>query len=399
VNLVGNAIKFTDEGEVVLEVERESRCEDGVELHFTVRDTGIGIPEERQSAIFDAFEQADNSRTRRYGGTGLGLAISSRLASAMGGKIWLESEPGRGSTFHFTARLDVAPPDPAKPRDVQTTSIPQTPILVVDDNATNRKILDEMLRNWGMSPTVVASVPEAVRQLQEAHQQGQPYPLVITDASMPEMDGFDLVEQIKQDEQLRSTVVMMLSSGDRSEDVSRCQQLGVAAYLLKPVKQSELFNVIASALDTRTAGVESRHQAPTDDSKPLPSLRILLAEDSLFNQKLALGLLGKRGHSVVVANHGREAVDAWQSQDFDLILMDVQMPEMDGLEATIAIRDKESHSGQRIPIIAMTAHAMKGDREKCLEAGMDGYVAKPIHAAELFAAIESVLGSQQSHRP
>jgi CheY-like chemotaxis protein len=244
----------------------------------------------------------------------------------------------------------------------------------------------------------MASAREAIDELRNAHGERRAYPMVITDANMPDMDGFELASRVKQDADLRSTVIMMLTSGDRSEDVSRCKQAGVVAYLLKPVKQSELFNVIVSSLGAPASQAgqdEGPQTVATQPSTSLPSLRILLAEDSLFNQKLALGLLGKRGHEVVVANDGKEAVEACRTQDFDLVLMDVQMPEMDGFEATAAIRAREQRTGAHLPIIAMTAHAMKGDREKCLEAGMDSYVAKPIHASELFAAIESVLGPRQ----
>jgi PAS domain S-box-containing protein len=390
-NLVGNAIKFTAAGEVVLGVERESQSDDEVILRFAVADTGIGIPREKQAAIFDAFEQADSSTTRRFGGTGLGLAISSRLVQLMDGRIWVESDVGRGTTFRFTAHFGIAGGEAAEVSPVGRALVRDTPVLVVDDNATNLHILEEMCRNWGMKPTAVLGVPEALASLRSALQSGQPYALVLTDANMPDIDGFSLAEQVKQDAELSSTVIMMLTSGDRPGDVARCEQLGVAAYLLKPIKQSELFDAIVMALGITDAEPEARETMAAEQPSRLHSLRILLAEDSLVNQKLAVGLLEKYGHTVVVANHGGEAMAALDAQDFDLVLMDVQMPEMDGFEATAAIRTKEKRTGAHIPIIAMTAHAMKGDREQCLEAGMDGYIAKPIRAKQLFETLETML--------
>ena len=387
VNLVGNAVKFTEAGEVVLDVDRQSQSDEEVVLHFTVSDTGIGIPEEKQAAIFEAFEQADSSTTRRFGGTGLGLAISTRLVRAMNGRIWVESEVGRGSKFHFTARFGIPTGTPTVVSPAKTAIIRGTRVLVVDDNATNRRILEEMLCNWGMRPVTAAGAGEALRLLREAQQAGDPYVLVLTDANMPDIDGFSLAEQVKQDAQVGSTVIMMLTSGDRPGDISRCQQLGVAAYLLKPIKQSELFDAIALALGISEPEDEAAETPAAEQASRLPALRILLAEDSLVSQKLAMGLLEKYGHTVVIANHGREAVAALESQDFDLVLMDVQMPEMDGFEATGVIRAKEKRTGGHIPIIAMTAHAMKGDRERCLEAGMDGYISKPIRVKEVFETI------------
>ncbi len=392
VNLVGNAIKFTDAGEVLLEVGVDSSSDHEVVLHFAVSDTGIGIPEDKRAVIFDAFEQADNSTTRRFGGTGLGLAISSRLCEMMGGRIWVESEVGRGSTFHFTARFALAEELPAAPTPAQPAVVGGTSVLVVDDNATNRRILEEMLHNWGMLPTVVARARDALQLLREAHQAGRPFRLVLADASMPEMDGFSLTHEIKQDPQLGSTVIMMLSSADRPGDVSRCERLGLASYLLKPVKQSELLDAILVALGVSAAEDEALEPLAATRFARLRPLRILLAEDSLVNQKLAVGLLERVGHRVVVANNGQEALGAAESQSFDLVLMDVQMPEMDGLEATAAIRAREKRTGRHLPIIAMTAHAMPGDRQRCLEAGMDEYLAKPIRARQLLAMIETVLG-------
>ncbi|MGI6415745.1 MAG: response regulator [Thermoguttaceae bacterium] len=386
VNLVGNAIKFTESGEVVLELSGELLSDQSARLLVSVRDTGIGIPEQRRQGIFNAFEQADLSTTRRFGGSGLGLAISNRLVEMMGGRIWLESTPGEGSTFYFTAVFELAPGvEPAR----MTHLVTGTPVLVVDDNATNRRILHEMLSSWGMKPTLAAGVSEAIALAEQAQRAGSPFPLILTDANMPELDGFDLARHIRQHEQLGSTVVMMLTSGGYPDGISRCNELGIAAYLLKPIKQSELFDAVVMSLGIRGGPMEPVQRA--DLCCHVPPLRVLLAEDSLVSQKLAVGLLERHGHQVVVANHGREAIAALQSQEFDLVLMDVQMPEMDGYDATAAIRAMERGSSKHIPIVAMTAHAMKGDRQRCLQAGMDGYVAKPIRAAVLFQAIADVL--------
>jgi len=398
VNLIGNAIKFTQAGEVVLDVECECSSDDQAILHFAVIDTGIGIREDKQAVIFDAFEQADRSMTRRHGGTGLGLAISSRLIDLMNGRMWLESAVDRGSTFHFTARLEVAR---GKAAHVVPRIVRGTRVLVVDDNATNRLILEEILGNWGMEPTVVTGAREALESLRQAFRSGRSYELVLTDANMPEVDGFSLAEQIKQDAELDSTIVIMLTSGDRSADVRRCEEIGIAAHLLKPVKQSELFDAIAVALGITVP--EDAVRKTLDEQRPvrLPPLRVLVAEDSLVNQKLVVALLEKHGHTAIVANNGERAVEAWTSQELDVVLMDVQMPEMDGFEATQLIREKERHTDTHVPIIAITAHAMKGDRERCLEAGMDNYISQPIHAAELFETIRAVLGTSmgaQAHQ-
>jgi len=389
INLVGNAIKFTNAGEVVLEVEVGSADDDEVVLHFAVCDTGIGIAEDKQTAVFEAFEQADNTISRRYGGTGLGLAIASRLVALMGGRVWVDSHLGSGSRFHFTARFGRADEERPEPRRAEPALLAEMKVLIVDDNATNRKILEEMLGNWTMRPTCACGVLEAMDLLRQAEESKDPYRLVITDAHMPELDGFALAAQIRENPSLRSTMIMMLTSGAR-EDVARCQELGIAVYLLKPIKQSELFNAILLALGVTTAEDDS---ALAEHVPRAGSLRILLAEDSLVNQKLAVSLLDRQGHSVFVAGNGREALAALESsQAFDLVLMDVQMPEMDGLEATAMIRARERRTGAHLPIIAMTAHALKGDRERCLEAGMDAYIAKPIRVRHLLETIDSVLG-------
>jgi two-component system sensor histidine kinase/response regulator len=391
VNLVGNAIKFTDRGEVVLQVERESQTGEEVVLHFSVNDTGIGIPPEQQALVFEAFEQADRSTTRRFAGTGLGLAISSRLVDFMGGRIWVESQVGTGSTFHFTARFEQVaeiPPSTIKGR----RQLAGRRAMIIDDNATNRRILEGILTSWGVTWTSAAGAEEALRVLQKAREDAKQFDLVLTDAHMPEVDGFELARLVKTDSRLSGTVVMMLTSGDRPGDLARCEQIGINAFLLKPIKQSELLDAVSIALGIERTGLDLENGST--QKIELPSLRILLAEDSLVNQKLAIGLLEKRGHTVVVANHGREALAELETDEFDLVLMDVQMPEMDGYEATAAIRANETKTGRHVPIIAMTARAMKGDRERCLQVGMDDYVSKPVRARQLDEAMAAVLGSR-----
>jgi len=396
-NLLGNAIKFTPAGEVVLDVQCDSETADHLMLHFQVSDTGIGIAPEQQHRIFDAFEQADMSTTRNYGGTGLGLAISSRLVHLMGGRIWVESQPGEGSTFHFTARFERVP-DQEIPRTRQDMSaLNGLKILIVDDNATNRKILEEMCLNWRMTPVSVSGATEALHELQQAPQSDS-FDLVITDASMPEIDGFTLAEHISNSDQITSTIVMMLSSVDRQIGIAQCEKLGIRSYLTKPIKQSDLFDAIASVLDLSVTH-EDNISSATQRFPQIQPLRILLAEDSLANRKLALGLLSRWGHEVTMATTGREALDAMAQATFDVVLMDVQMPEMDGLSATRQIRLKEHQQHlPRVPIIAMTAHAMKGDRERCLEAGMDDYVSKPLRPFDL-ASVLSHYGQPEKCSP
>ena len=394
VNLLGNALKFTEKGEVILEVDVESRTETGFVLHFTVTDTGIGIPAEKRQKIFEPFTQADGSMTRKYGGTGLGLTITSQIVQMMGGRIWAESEPGKGSTFHFTARFDLPKTPTAKVIPAEAGRLRNLPVLVVDDNATNRRILKEMLVQWEMKPTLADGGWAALACLYRARNALEPFTLVLTDAHMPDMDGFTLAERIKQSPELAPvTTIMMLTSGGRPGDAARCRELNITAYLVKPIKQTDLLQAILIAVgqaDRKEAHpiLITRHSLRQGQQK----LRFLLVEDNMVNQALAVRLLEKWGHSVVAAGNGREALVTLEKANFtgfDLVLMDIQMPEMDGFETTAAIREKEKTLGTHLPIIAMTAHVMKGDRERCLGAGMDDYVSKPIHAQKLLVAIES----------
>ena len=399
INLVGNAIKFTNRGDVVVRAEVESKTTDEVCLHFTVTDTGIGIPAEKQELVFQAFMQAEQSTTRLYGGTGLGLAIVSKLVAVMQGKVWVESKVGHGSTFHFTTlfRLQHGPPRPAAcmPRHCHGMSV-----LVVDDNAINRQILDEVLQNWQLKPTLVDSGAAALAILEKACDRGTPFGLVLLDVQMPYMDGCEVATRIKANPRLATGPLIMLSSSNRLDD-DRCKELNVAAHLNKPVRQSDLLNCLIKTLGDATKKVETANAAtivgnsdPNMSGVPSRPLLILLAEDNLVNQRVAVGLLEKRGHSVVIANNGNEAVQAVANQRFDLVLMDVQMPEMDGIEATRWIRQTEAAGGEHTPIVAMTAHAMKGDRERCLEAGMDDYLTKPIHVQEMVKTIHRLTSSK-----
>jgi signal transduction histidine kinase/DNA-binding response OmpR family regulator/integral membrane sensor domain MASE1 len=381
-NLVGNAIKFTSEGEVAVTVGLEAENGTDQVLHFTVSDTGIGIPLEKQKLIFDPFAQADASTTRRYGGTGLGLTISSRLVSMMGGKIWVDSEVGRGTQVHFTACFK----SPERTALVRTAVPPEIPrgvkVLVVDDNGTNRRILEGMLRQWEMKPKCVENGQEALAELSAARRMSEPYALILSDLHMPGMDGFGLVERIRQQPELPTAVIMLLTSTRHREDAERLKQLGVPAYLLKPIRQSELREAVARILCSReTPQLAPASTRGTRDHSE--ALHILLVEDNLVNQRVASRLLEKRGHRVAVAENGIQALKALEQETYDLVLMDVQMPEMDGLEATAKIREKERHSTRHQPVVALTARAMKGDLEHCLSAGMDGYLSKPIRPEEL----------------
>jgi signal transduction histidine kinase/DNA-binding response OmpR family regulator len=400
-NLLGNALKFTAEGEIGLRVVKEGAQGNNVELHFIVSDTGIGIPGDKQTVIFEAFTQADTSTARRHGGTGLGLTISSRLVQLMGGRIWVESEPGRGSSFHFTTAVQAAP-EVSRLFGAEIDSLQGIPILVTDDNATHRRILAETLTRWGMIVSVAGNGTAALENLRQAAQAGDPFVLVLVDAQMPEMDGFALAQAVRGSAELAaSRVVMMLTSPGQQAESMRCRELELS-YATKPVSRATLANALLRALDP--AGQRFQGDRPTQRvggslvQESSGTLRILLAEDNIVNQRLACRLLEKHGHTVTVATNGREAVAFLDHQDFDLVLMDVQMPEMDGFEATAAIRVKESDTRQHIPIIAMTAHALKDDEHRCLQAGMDGYVSKPITPAGLYRAIEAACGADLADR-
>jgi two-component system sensor histidine kinase/response regulator len=386
-NLVNNAIKFTAAGEVELRLVREPSASDEIGLHFSVRDTGIGIPPDKQQTIFEAFSQADGSTTRRFGGTGLGLTISQRLARAMNGRIWVESEAGRGSTFHFTVTLP--PCNVADTSHDTEPSLAGLAALIVDDNETNRRILTGMLRAWQMEPIVASSAPEALVLLRRAVDDGHPLRVMITDIHMPEMDGFRLVERIRGVPDFADVAIVMLTSGETHGDIERSRTIGVSAHLTKPVRRNELRFAIARAIRTQP----ERGAARTAEAEPLKKRErqlsatprtILLVEDVPVNQMLAVRILEKVGHHVVIANNGREGVEALALRAFDLVLMDVQMPEMDGFEAARAIRA----GGSRVPIVAMTAYAMTGDRDRCLAAGMNGYISKPIRSRELLDAVD-----------
>ena len=391
INLAGNAIKFSERGEVIISVVVESQTPKEVVLRFTVSDTGIGIPADKQSQIFDAFKQADGSMTRKFGGTGLGLAISSRLVQLMRGRIWVESELGKGSRFHFT--VAVALPGGAPKKVVPKTArfLENVSVLVVDDNSTNRSILLKTLSNWKMKPQAVDGGKPALAAIESAHASGNAFPIILTDAQMPEMDGFELAARIKKHPNWKAATVLMLSSAGLRGDGERCREIGVAAYLTKPLKNSELLDAILTALGTIPPAalrcpLITRHSLREGRRR----LHVLLAEDNAVNQMLAVKLLEKQGHDVTVAANGREALAALEKQECDLVLMDVQMPEMSGFEATSAIREKEKTTGAHIPIVAMTAHAMKGDEQRCLEAGMDAYIAKPIRPEKLFQLIDKL---------
>jgi signal transduction histidine kinase/ligand-binding sensor domain-containing protein/CheY-like chemotaxis protein len=388
INLVGNAIKFTHVGEIALEVGTDGpSAADGISLHFSVRDTGIGISKDQQARIFEAFRQADGSTTRKYGGTGLGLSISVRLVERMGGRLWVESQEGRGSTFHFALPFGIAaaPPRAMTPAGVELRGLP---VLVVDDNDTNRRVMGAMLRQWCMRAETVATGAEAMVALTDAHRKGAAFPLVLLDAHMPGMDGFEIADRIRQRPELAGATILMLTSDDRAGDAARCRQLGVTRYLVKPLTQRELLTSILEALEAAPHLSRATTTAPGVPATRQPSLHLLLADDNVVNQALAAGLLKRDGHSITVVATGAAAVAAAGGDRFDAIFMDLQMPEMCGLEATAAIREREAD--RRTPIIAMTAHATQADRARCLAAGMDDYISKPIRPDDLRRALAAI---------
>jgi signal transduction histidine kinase/CheY-like chemotaxis protein/HPt (histidine-containing phosphotransfer) domain-containing protein len=404
VNLVGNAVKFTSAGEVTVEVSSEPRESDRLYLHFAVQDTGIGIPADKQKLIFEAFGQADGSTTRNFGGTGLGLTISERLAKAMGGGIQVQSEPGQGSRFQFTVSVGVVSGAVEEALQLGDVSLEEISVLVVDDNLTNRRILEEMLRGWGMRPETAAGAREALDLFRLRTEWGKPFEIVITDLHMPEMDGFGLVEELRRNS-ADVKPVLMLTSGEHRGDIGRSRELGIAAYLTKPVRRGELRSAVSTAISRGRQSGE--HAWPAEPAPPRParqrgpsgrSLQILLAEDNQTNQLVACGILEQCGHTVKVANNGSEVAPLLAAHSFDVVLMDIQMPVMDGFQATAALRESEKHTGAHMPVIAMTAHALSGYKEKCLAAGMDGYVTKPVQQSLLLEALAPYQAVQEPAR-
>ena len=400
VNLVGNAIKFTEHGEVIVDVAEESRADDHVVLHFSVRDTGLGIAADKHQRIFDAFAQADSSTTRQYGGTGLGLTISAKLVGMMGGQIRLDSEEAKGSAFHFTVKLGRSLRLENVLRSATADTMENLEVLVVDDNATNRLILREMLTRWGMRPETADGGPQALRLLTEAAEAGRRFPLILLDANMPGMDGFALVGRIREEPGLADAAFVMLTSSGRRADHERCRALGIATYVTKPIREKELYAAVTEALGSGKVPVpEVPAVVATTDGPALRSLRILLAEDNVVNQQIVIAFLKRRGHAISVALNGQVAVELSGREPFNLILMDVQMPVMGGFKATRLIREREHDSARRTPIFALTARAMKGDREQCLAAGMDSYLSKPLRATELNSAIDALCGDPSPTTP
>jgi signal transduction histidine kinase/ligand-binding sensor domain-containing protein/DNA-binding response OmpR family regulator len=390
-NLIGNAIKFTAHGEIVLRVELEPHAGPDIWLRFVIRDTGIGIPADKQKAIFEAFSQADTSTARKFGGTGLGLAISLRLVQLMGGTIWVKSTPGAGSEFHFTARFE-AVKTAEGPAPEMTPGLAEKRVLLVDDNASSLRLLANAVTSWGMRPVCAHSAASAVELAREARDGGQPFSLLLTDVGMPDVDGFQMIKSLKETQSCPGATILMLTASEREKDAEQARQLGLASYLTKPISLDDLRSVMLRAISGvpgagKHPGSAGAYRAAETSSATEP-LRILLAEDNPVNQKLAVRLLTKRGHSVEVVSNGVEALDRLARESFDVLLTDMQMPEMDGFETAAAIRAQEKLTGRHLPIIAMTAMAMKGDRERCLQIGMDGYVSKPMQPSELFEALE-----------
>jgi two-component system sensor kinase len=384
VNLIGNAVKFTDRGEVFVDLRPEVRTDHTVRLHCTVEDTGIGIPADKQQCIFESFSQVDSSTTRRFGGTGLGLAVSSKLVSLMGGRIWVESEVGRGSTFHFTAEFGTVSdeaPAPASLREFESL-----PVIIIDEDPRRRLIYEELFMQHGMRPTAVDEA-KALEEIDRAASAGSPFRLAIVDSGMPSQDGWPLIDRIHEAAERTECATIVLVSASRERVPAEYRNLPRTQFLTKPAKHSELIDAIRLALG------DNRRETSLGDAvaENIRQLQILLAEDGLVNQEVAVGLLEMQGHRVEIANNGKEAIAALERRPFDVVLMDLEMPEMDGLEAAAAIRAKEQIGGGHVPIIAMTAHAVKGFRERCLEAGMDDYITKPIDPDALFKAVEGAV--------
>jgi signal transduction histidine kinase/DNA-binding response OmpR family regulator len=399
VNLIGNAIKFTETGEVLVEARMRSPGPGAAILELSISDSGIGIPVDKQHVIFEAFSQVDGSSTRRHGGAGLGLAISRQLVQLMGGRIAVESSEDKGSRFSFTTQV-LVPKEAADPDDppLDMPALRGVRVLVVDDNLVNCRILAEFVTGWGMRPITSSGAKAALELMRREFQAGRSFPLILIDAHMPEIDGFMLAKEIKAEPAFASAAIMMLSSADLQGDARRCREIGIDLYLVKPVAQAELCRAILKVLpDGQSRNTSAPAVAASKTPEASRSLHILLAEDNEVNQRLAVRLLEKRGHSVKIASDGRHAIEAHAVETFDLILMDVQMPEVGGYEATAEIRNRERSTGAHIPIIALTAHALPGDRERCLDAGMDGYLTKPIQPAKLYEMIEKLaMGESES---
>ena len=391
VNLIGNGIKFTDQGEVTVVVRLEAEDEDSVAVHFVVADTGSGIPAAKQASIFDAFVQVDGSSTRRHGGTGLGLAICGSLVKLMDGKIWVNSEPGKGSLFHFTARFGHVAGEQAKTSERVPKDLTGARVLVVDDNATNRKILVENFKRWGMEAVAASSGAQALQIAREADRDHQPFKLILVDFQMPGMDGLELVRRMLSQSSPTPPPIMMLSSVGWQVSSDQCEELGISVYLTKPVTTSTLFDAIVKILSTET---QTMLASPAPVAGQIPAgqnLKILVVEDDATNRVLATNILRRNGYGIAIARDGLEAVAICSEELFDLILMDIQMPNMNGLEATAAIRRLEQSSSRHTPILALTAHAMDGDRERCIDAGMDDYLSKPIHGRDLLSKIHTLI--------
>ncbi len=389
-NLVGNAIKFTERGEITLHIHTETLSDESVVLRIAVSDTGIGIPADKQKTIFDPFSQADHSTTRRFGGTGLGLSISSQLIEMMGGKLAVESEIGRGSSFHFAATFGLKEHKPVVVNPGEN-SLENLPVLVVDDNATSRYILDVMLSNWHMKARLVDSGKAALAEVERARKEGKPFQLMLLDVIMPEMDGFQLAEELKRRGMTNAPHIIMLSSSTQKGNADRCRALGIHTYLKKPIIQSELFNAIIQTMNAKPVVEENRaHKVTMNSNRLSRPLRLLLTEDNPVNQMFAVAILEKNNHTVRIANNGQEALDLLEKELFDAVLMDIQMPVMDGLEATRQIRRREKSTGKHIAIVAMTAHAMQKDKDECFAVGMDYYVSKPIRTEHLFEILDGI---------
>jgi len=392
INLVGNAIKFTGHGEVGIEVSVKAVTNGRACLQFSIRDTGIGIAVDQQGGLFQEFQQAHPSDNRLYGGTGLGLAVSRSIVTLMGGKIDLKSMLGEGTTITFDALFDVSPRSQPAPPIPSEEDLHGMPTLIIDDNATNRKILFELTRQWKMKPHVCDSGESGLAELSRAASEGNPYRLLLLDEQMPGMDGMEVLDRIRRNPALQSVVIMMLTSGDQVESAALCRKMGVETYLIKPISSSDLLGSIRLAIGVHTPVSTVTLPAAGISASSL-SLRILLAEDNLVNQKVAMGMLGKMGHRTTLAKNGLEALEQWRQNDFDLILMDVQMPEMNGLQATTQIR-REEVIGAHVPIVAMTASAMSEERDRCLAAGMDDFMSKPVS----YKGIEQMIAATFSHR-